>query len=192
VLGIENDGHDDGGYDNGGSGGRARRPGPLEPPSSQPKHDPMRCAGREPVAGGDEEQQREAQLQFEARQREAQQLKEEQQREALRVPASGAGCGAGAATAAATTKEAAAGRCDRSFPKQASVEARLHGAGCGAAIAVATANEAAAGGCDGPVPKQAAAAADAGALVETSTRTQKDKLRPKRGETQLLTRTPNE
>jgi hypothetical protein len=156
-------------------------PGPLEPPSAQPKHDPMRCAGREPVAGGDEEQQREAQLQDEARQREAQQLKEEQQRKALRVPASGTGCGAGAATAAATTKEAAAGRCDKSILKQASVEARLHGAGCGATIAVATANEAAAGGCDWPVPKQAAAAADAGALVETSTRTQKVSCGPREG-----------
>ena len=41
-------------------------PGPLEPPSSQPKHDPVRGAGHEPVAGDDEEQQREAQLQVEA------------------------------------------------------------------------------------------------------------------------------
>jgi hypothetical protein len=56
---------------------------------------------------------------------------------------------AGAATAAATTNEAAAGGCHVSFPKQASVEARLHGAGwggAGAVIAVATTNEAGADG----------------------------------------------
>jgi hypothetical protein len=47
-------------------------PSPLEPPSVQPKHDPVRGAGHEPVAGDDEEQQREAQLQDEAQQREAQ------------------------------------------------------------------------------------------------------------------------
>ena len=46
----------------GGRGG----PSPLEPPSAQPKHDPVRGAGHGPVAGDDEEQQREAQLQDEA------------------------------------------------------------------------------------------------------------------------------
>jgi len=132
----------------------------------------MRGVGHEPVAGGDEEQQREAH-----------QLEEEQQREALRVLASRAGC----ETGAVTTKKAAAGGCDRLFRKQASVEARLHGAGCRAAIAVATTNETAAGACDGPVPKQAAAAADAGALAETSTRTAKDKWRPKRGKNAAFT-----
>jgi hypothetical protein len=147
-------------------------PSPLEPPSAQPKHDPVRGAGHEPVAGEDEEQQREAQLQDHAQQREAQQSDEEEQLEALRVPASGAACGAGAATAAAKTNEAAAGGCDGPFPKQASVEARLHGAGCGAGAATAAAtaaaatNEAAAGGFDGPVSKQAEAAADASALAE--------------------------
>jgi hypothetical protein len=70
-------------------------PRPLEPPSAQPKHDSVRGAEHEPVAGDDEEQHREAQLQGEAQQRQAQQLEEEQQRETLRVSAGGAGCGAG-------------------------------------------------------------------------------------------------
>jgi hypothetical protein len=50
-------------------------PSPLEPHSSQPKHDPERSAGHKSVAGGDSEQQQEAQLQDEAQQREAEQLK---------------------------------------------------------------------------------------------------------------------
>jgi hypothetical protein len=83
----------------------------------------MRCAGHESVAGGDEEQQREAQLQDEAQQREAQQLEEKQQREVLRVLASGAERRAGAATAAATTNEAAEGACDGPVPKQAAAAA---------------------------------------------------------------------
>jgi hypothetical protein len=92
--------------------------------------------------------------------------------------------GAGAATAAETTNEAPAGWCDGPFPKQASVEVRLHGAWCGAgaATALAMTNEAVAGGCDGPVPKQAAAAADAGALAEVWTRTAEDKRRSLGGE----------
>jgi hypothetical protein len=51
-------------------------PDPPKSPSSQPKHDFVRGAGHEPMAGGDEEQQREAQLQDETQQREAKQLEE--------------------------------------------------------------------------------------------------------------------
>jgi hypothetical protein len=52
-------------------------PSPLEPPSAQPKHDPVRGAGHESLAGDGEQQQREAQLQNEAQQRKAQQLEAE-------------------------------------------------------------------------------------------------------------------
>ena len=105
-----------------------------------------------------EEQQRAAQQQEEEQQHAAQQQEEEQQREAQWVTGSGTAAAsvrggpspleqpsaqpkhdpvrwAGAATAAATTNEASAGGCDGAFPKQASVEARMHGAGCGAGAA---------------------------------------------------------
>jgi hypothetical protein len=87
--------------------------------SLEPKHDHARGAGREPVAGDDEEQQCAAQHQEEEPQRAAQQQEEEQQREAQRVNASVAGRGTGAAIAAATTNEAATGGCNEPVPKQA-------------------------------------------------------------------------
>ena len=52
-------------------------PSPLEPTSAQHKHDPVLGAGRDPVAGENEEQQREAQLKNEAQQGDALQLEEE-------------------------------------------------------------------------------------------------------------------